>query len=144
MLEYILDPELEDRLFFVSAINGSGKTLSFLIPSLLNINVNKNVLYQSEKDAKAFIYYPQVIIIADTGMLIEQIAQVVEKLAPATWNCKPSLLYGRNRLDASDHFGHILISTPNLLAVKIQNQSLSLDNVKLIAVDEADRCWNAF
>lgn len=111
------------------APTGSGKTLAFGLPLIINVE-------------KAAPRRPRALILTPTRELAEQIAR---ELAPFARSAGRSVaaIYGgvgyepqRNRLRKGVD---ILVATPGRLADLIDERTLSLADVGLVIVDEADR-----
>ena len=114
--------------------NGSGKTLSFLIPSILNVNSNESC---KGEDGKA---KPQVIILADTSALIQQHMKTCRRQIEGVYDIKVGGMFsGVNDLG---HYPHIFICTiaslKNLLNNQKKGVAVDISNVKLLVVDECD------
>jgi len=105
--------------------NGSGKTLSFVIPAILRVDPKKP-LQKTET-----IYLPQVIILAPNMELCSQIIGDLKRLAAPFTDVK---------ISNGEEPAHIVVRTPE----KIKNQllgkykNLDLSQVNMIIVDEAD------
>lgn len=117
------------------AKNGSGKTLCFLIASVLMIDTS----IPFKKDD---ILYPQAIIIAPNLELVNQTAEVLEKkvlkLSP---EIKVEKIIKLDEKDVHYQGGHIMIGTVFSLSKIIQAKKYnktSLENVKILSIDEAD------
>ena len=103
--------------------NGSGKTLAFLIPSILRVDLSKPLRKTQT------IYMPQVIILAPTSELCSQIVQVGQSIA----QIYPDLKVSSGRDEA-----HVIVKTPGGLMQAIAKKQIDLSNVNLFVVDEAD------
>lgn len=118
---------------FAQSKNGSGKTLSFLIPAILHSNPGIKDLTPDG------VLTPQVIILADTRALITQI----EKLATKLSTCSPGLKVGFSFSGVTEEegkeFGHVFITTVKRLSNLVNKKKLEFTNLKLIILDEADQ-----
>jgi len=103
--------------------NGSGKTLAFLIPSILRVNLSKPLMKTQTT------YLPQAIILAPTSELCSQIVQIGKQIAEYNPDIKVSS--GR---DAA----HVIVRTPGGLLSLIAKKQIDLSNANLLVVDEAD------
>lgn len=108
--------------------NGSGKTLSFLVPSLCSIT--------QEHVAETAAVEPEVIIIADTKELIYQIFKIVglikQKWAKVDYFHKEKSEIRNNNIN-------ILISNVGSLSFLIKKKRLRMNKLKFMAIDEADK-----
>lgn len=118
---------------FAQSKNGSGKTLSFLIPAILHANPEIADLTPTG------VLCPQVLILADTRALITQI----EKLATKLCTCSPGLKVGFSFSGVSEEEGkedgHIFISTVKRISNLVNKKKLEFHNLQLVILDEADQ-----
>ena len=89
------------------AMNGSGKTGAFVVPSLMRVDPS--------------ILKVQVIIMANTRELIRQITQVIEVLASET---EVKTILGER---GQQEQGHILVTVPGYLKNKLVERQSKLD-----------------
>jgi ATP-dependent RNA helicase DDX19/DBP5 len=108
--------------------NGSGKTLSFLIPSLLR--VSKDHLSTANKPS------PQVIIIGDTKELIYQTFKILNLIKP-DW-VKTDYFY-KEKSESADINAHIVLGTADHLCHLFEKGALIFDKLRLFILDEADK-----
>ena len=118
------DPTLRDKNFMFQAINGSGKTGAFAVPSLMRVDLAVNKT--------------QVIILANTRELIRQTHEIMKVLASET---KIQICLGEQ--GATNLNAHILITVPGYLKNKLTGRKVDLDLSALQAVvyDEADELF---
>lgn len=112
----------------VRAKNGSGKTLSFLIPIIEKINVDENSL--------------QAIIVAPTRELALQIARFARSLCKDLNIKSAPLIGGSNIKDDIMRVSagvHLLIGSPGRLHSILSKNLCKIDNNPLIIFDEADK-----
>jgi ATP-independent RNA helicase DbpA len=111
------------------AKTGSGKTLAFLLPLLLKLQEQ--------------IFNPQALIIVPTRELCEQIAQELIKLAQYRNNVKVVTLYGGKSLtkqvDSLEKGADIIIGTPGRLLDHLSRETIVLEKIETLILDEADR-----
>jgi ATP-dependent RNA helicase DeaD len=111
------------------AQTGTGKTAAFLLP-FLNRWRDKN-----EPG-------PQCLILAPTRELVVQVNEEARKLAPSK-NCRAVAIYGgqrvREQLTALKKGCAIIVGTPGRLLDHLSRGTISLDRVKYVVLDEADR-----
>ncbi len=120
------------RDILAQAQTGTGKTYAFLLPSLQQI--------------KTDIHHEQVLIIAPTRELAKQIADVALALAPSLDIDVLSLIGGKtieNQLQKLHRHPHMIIGTPGRLLDHCGRNSLNLEHVSRIIVDEADQMLQA-
>eukprot|EP00938_MAST-03A_sp_MAST-3A-sp1_P000795 g795.t1 len=114
----------------VVAPTGSGKTLTYLLPTI----VNKNKIEKNDNK----VYAPMCLILAPTRELAQQISSVCKKLE------KPMCIVGgvsRETQIENMRAMHcdILIATPGRLIDLVETENLTLRDVSTLVVDEADR-----
>ncbi len=111
------------------AKTGSGKTLAFALPLILKLDKEE--------------YFPQALIIAPTRELSEQIAMECRRLAQYKKDVKIVTLYGGTSLTKQvaslEKGADILIGTPGRLLDHFSRQTIHLDKIKTLILDEADR-----
>ncbi len=127
--EKAINPILEGKDILAQSKTGSGKTLAFGIPSVMATDTNNNK--------------PQTLIITPTRELAEQIAVALRKVAAYKANLKILTLYGgvplRAQADSLAKGAHILIGTPGRIQDHLAKETLVLDSIKTLVLDEADR-----
>ena len=127
--EKAINPILDDRDILAQSKTGSGKTLAFGLPCIMRTNT-KN-------------YKPQTIIITPTRELADQIAVELRKIAAYKPNLKILTLYGgvplRAQAESLAKGAHILIGTPGRIQDHLAKETLTLESIKTLVLDEADR-----
>ncbi|MFT7879908.1 MAG: ATP-dependent RNA helicase DbpA [Sulfurimonas sp.] len=120
---------LEGRDILAQSKTGSGKTLAFGLPAVIHTDMANN--------------RPQTLIITPTRELAEQVATELRKVAAYKANLKILTLYGgvplRSQADSLAKGAHILIGTPGRLKDHLGKETLKLDTVKTLILDEADK-----
>jgi len=120
---------LEDNDILAQSKTGSGKTLAFGLPCVMRTNTNN--------------YKPQTIIITPTRELADQIAVELRKIAAYKPNLKILTLYGgvplRAQAESLAKGAHILIGTPGRIQDHLAKETLTLESIKTLVLDEADR-----
>ena len=108
---------------------GSGKTAAFGLGLLNRLEVKK--------------FRIQVLVMCPTRELADQVAKEVRKLARAIHNIKILTLCGGMPFGAQkgslEHGAHIIIGTPGRIEDHLRRNTLSLDHVHTLVLDEADR-----
>jgi ATP-independent RNA helicase DbpA len=127
--EKSINPILEGRDILAQSKTGSGKTLAFGLPCVMRTNTND--------------FKPQSIIITPTRELADQIAVELRKIAGYKANLKILTLYGgvplRSQADSLAKGSHILIGTPGRIQDHLAKETLTLESIKTLVLDEADR-----
>ena len=114
------------------ARTGSGKTLAFSIPVLSVCDPERSV--------------PQALILVPTRELAGQVARVIDALAPSC-GLRVAQIYGGR--DLGDQVAllntgpQIIIGTPGRLLDHLYRGSLSLRNIRMLVLDEADQMLDA-
>ncbi|HEX3141147.1 MAG TPA: ATP-dependent RNA helicase DbpA, partial [Rhizobacter sp.] len=111
------------------AKTGSGKTASFALALLANLNVRR--------------FAVQALVLCPTRELAEQVTQEVRRLARAEDHIKVLTLCGgsvmRTQLASLEHGAHIVVGTPGRIMDHLERGSLQLDALNTLVLDEADR-----
>jgi len=127
--EKAINPILEGRDILAQSKTGSGKTIAFGLPCVMRTNTND--------------FKPQTIIITPTRELADQIAVELRRVAAYKANLKILTLYGgvplRAQADSLAKGAHILIGTPGRIQDHLAKETLVLDSIKTLVLDEADR-----
>lgn len=120
---------LEGKDVRAQAKTGSGKTAAFGLGLLQHI------------DAGQFV--TQSLVLCPTRELADQVANELRRLARYLPNIKVLTLcggvpFGAQR-DSLQHAPHIIVATPGRLLDHLQKATVSLDALKTLVLDEADR-----
>ena len=120
---------LEGRDVIAQAKTGSGKTAAFGLGLLSRLDLN-NLKVQS-------------LVVCPTRELADQVCKEIRQLARFTQNIKVLALCGGTpfapQRDSLQCGVHIVVGTPGRLQEHLQKQSLRLDHLKVLVLDEADR-----
>lgn len=120
---------LKGKDLIAKAKTGSGKTAAFGIGLLNNINPR--------------FFGVQALIICPTRELADQVGKELRRLARFTQNIKLVLLCGGKplgpQIGSLEHGAHIVVGTPGRLQDHLHKGTLSLDGLKTLVLDEADR-----
>mmetsp|Transcript_38173 Transcript_38173/g.88261 ORF Transcript_38173/g.88261 Transcript_38173/m.88261 type:complete len:573 (-) Transcript_38173:57-1775(-) len=134
--KYSVPAVLEGSDVMVSAQTGSGKTAAFLVPIITA------ALKAGPKELKEGAVCPTCVILAPTRELCQQIAQEARRLtfkSPA----RVSAIYGGESADIQlrSFAGgvEIVVCAPGRLHDFLERGVLSMEEVKFLVVDEADR-----
>ncbi len=127
--ENTISPILEGKDILAQAKTGSGKTAAFGIGLLHNLKVER--------------YRVQAMVLCPTRELAEQVAGELRRLARFKHNIKLLKLTGGlpayRQEHSLRHQAHIVVGTPGRVLKLLTRGALSLDDVKTIVLDEADR-----
>ena len=127
--EKAIQPILDGADVLAQSKTGSGKTIAFGLPCVMQTNMNN--------------YKPQTIIITPTRELADQIAVELRRVAAYKANLKILTLYGgvplRAQAESLAKGAHILIGTPGRIQDHLAKETLVLDSIKTLVLDEADR-----
>ena len=111
------------------ANTGSGKTAAFGLTILNKINLK--------------FFAVQALVLCPTRELAEQVSQAIRQLARQMPNVKIINLSGgmplRPQVDSLRHGAHIIVGTPGRVQKHLDKESLVLDKLNILVLDEADR-----
>ncbi len=111
------------------AKTGSGKTAAFALPLLTRLNPRRLVV--------------QAMVLCPTRELADQVTQEIRRLARFEDNIKILTLCGgstmRPQRASLEHGAHIVVGTPGRIMDHLQRNSLDLDALNTLVLDEADR-----
>jgi superfamily II DNA/RNA helicase len=111
------------------AKTGSGKTLAFGIPALV-------------RTPRAKPGHPATLVLVPTRELALQVSDVLEPLG-VTVDRRVTAVYGGQRMDPQiaqlDEGVDVVIATPGRLIDLVDRKAVSLSDVSMVVLDEADR-----
>ncbi|MCD6046793.1 MAG: dbpA [Gammaproteobacteria bacterium] len=111
------------------AKTGSGKTAAFGLALLNRLRVENHAV--------------QALVLCPTRELAEQVSQALRQLARLMPNVKVLNLSGgmpmKFQLDSLKHDAHIIVGTPGRVQKHLDKQTLSLNKLQILVLDEADR-----
>jgi ATP-dependent RNA helicase DbpA len=111
------------------AKTGSGKTAAFTLPVLAKLDSTR--------------FDVQALVLCPTRELADQVTQEIRRLARAEDNVKVLTLCGgtpmRPQIASLEHGAHIAVGTPGRIMDHLERGTLSLDAVRTLVLDEADR-----
>ncbi|WP_347330180.1 ATP-dependent RNA helicase DbpA [Marinimicrobium locisalis] len=117
------------RDLIAQAKTGSGKTATFGIPLLLQLNPRH--------------FGVQGLVLCPTRELATQVAAEIRRLARYQENIKVVTLSGGQsigpQIGSLEHGAHIVVGTPGRIKDHLRKQTLDLSGVKMLVLDEADR-----
>ncbi len=119
---------LEGRDLLGLAQTGTGKTAAFALPLLSAIDLK-------QRD-------PQVLVLTPTRELAIQVAEAFQRYARHMKGFHVLPVYGgqdmRGQLRSLQRGAHVIVGTPGRVMDHLRRESLKLDNLKTVVLDEAD------
>jgi len=119
---------LEGRDVLGQAQTGTGKTAAFALPILSRIDLNQT--------------QPQVLVLAPTRELAIQVAEAFQKYASKMKGFHVLPIYGgqdyRGQIRALKRGVHVVVGTPGRVMDHMRRETLSLNNLQTLVLDEAD------
>jgi len=111
------------------AKTGSGKTAAFALTLLKNLHPRR--------------FAVQALVLCPTRELAEQVTQEVRRLARFADNIKILALCGgtplRPQATSLEHGAHVVVGTPGRIMDHLSRNTLNLDELHTLVLDEADR-----
>lgn len=124
-----LPPILAGQDIIAQGKTGSGKTAAFGLGLLQKLNVKR--------------FRVQSLILCPTRELADQVGKEIRRLARGIHNIKVLTLCGGMpfgpQIGSLEHGAHIVVGTPGRIEDHLRKQTLSLENVETLILDEADR-----
>ncbi|RPI20155.1 MAG: DEAD/DEAH box helicase [Acidobacteriales bacterium] len=119
---------LSGRDVMIQSRTGSGKTGAYLLPIMQKIDLQKNVA--------------QALVLVPTRELALQVSQEALMLTEGT-HLRTAVVYGgvgyTAQLDAFRSGAQLVVGTPGRILDHLLKNTLSLDHLKMLIFDEADR-----
>jgi ATP-dependent RNA helicase DDX3X len=126
------------------AQTGSGKTAAFLFPIISRLIQFRKENFEevSKNQTDNSLAYPFALVLAPTRELAMQIHNVAKKFCYRS-HLKSVVVYGGANFNKQtmemSHGCHILVATPGRLIDMIERKKISLQFIKYLCFDEADR-----
>jgi ATP-dependent RNA helicase DDX3X len=141
--KYSIPIVMGGRDLMACAQTGSGKTGGFLFPILAQAFVNGPSSTPAQSGmARQRKAYPTSLVLAPTRELVSQIYEESRKFAYRSW-VRPCVVYGGadigHQLRQIERGCDLLVATPGRLVDLIERGRISLQNIKYLVLDEADR-----
>ena len=129
-----IKPLIEKRDIVAQAQSGTGKTATFTIGALSNIDINDN--------------NTQVLVLSPTKELTIQTARVFEGLSCMMEGIRIKTLYGGSIIEDSSVFSnkntpHVICGCPGRVFDMMRRDRISSKEIKLVILDEADEMLSA-
>ena len=125
--KHVIPLLLENKNIIAKAMTGSGKTASYLIPVIQNINWNENK--------------PQALILTCTRELCKQVENEAKNIGKLK-KIKVTSIHGKAKMEYQANMlkqkCHIVCATPGRLLDHLNNTSIDLSNIHYLIIDEAD------
>lgn len=125
--EQSIPQAIEGKDMIGIAQTGTGKTLAFGIPLIQRMLANKN---------------EHALVLLPTRELAAQVDETLRKVG-STLGVKTAMLIGGEpmgrQLRALGHRPQVIVATPGRLNDHLQQKTISLKDVKMVVLDEADR-----
>jgi len=119
---------LAGRDMMVQSRTGSGKTGAYILPIMQKIDLNKNVA--------------QALVLVPTRELALQVSIEAQKLVQGS-NLRVAVVYGGvgygAQLEAFRNGAQLVVGTPGRILDHLLKNTLSLDHLRILIFDEADR-----
>ena len=120
---------LRGKDLLAQAKTGSGKTAAFAIGLLHKLDVQT--------------YQTQSLVLCPTRELAEQVSNEIRRLARSIQNTKLLTLCGGKpmapQLTSLERAPHIVVGTPGRILKHLEKETLKLDGLNMLVLDEADR-----
>jgi ATP-independent RNA helicase DbpA len=124
-----LPPILDGKDVVAQAKTGSGKTAAFGIGILSKLDLKAN--------------HVQALVLCPTRELADQVSKEIRKLARMTPNIRVLTVCGGIPFSAQatslERKVHVVVGTPGRIEEHLEEQTLSLDQLDMLVLDEADR-----
>ncbi len=124
-----LPPALAGRDLIGQAKTGSGKTAAFALALLARLDPRD--------------FGTQALILCPTRELASQVASEIRRLARYQQNIKVVTLCGGQaigpQIGSLEHGAHVVVGTPGRIKDHLRKETLSLERVDTLVLDEADR-----
>ena len=124
-----IPPILQGKDLIAQAKTGSGKTAAFGLGLLAHINPR--------------FFGAQALVLCPTRELADQVAKELRKLARSIANIKLMVLCGGQSFGYQKaslrHGAHIIVGTPGRIQDHLNRETLNLESLETLVLDEADR-----
>ena len=136
--QYVIPIIRQEYDVVVHAHTGSGKTAAYLIP-LLKLAQEKGYRKRPGEE----IQKPEILILAPTRELVQQIARYCLKISNRQTQYSVKVVCGGKKIKSQENRiregCNVLVGTPGRVIHLLDRNKISLENVKHFVLDEADR-----
>ncbi|XP_071950498.1 ATP-dependent RNA helicase DDX3Y-like isoform X2 [Antedon mediterranea] len=140
--KYAIPIILANRDLMSCAQTGSGKTAAFLLPILTQIFKAGPAQFPPKNSSNKRKNYPLAVILAPTRELACQIFDEARKFSYRS-HVRPCVVYGGadvgGQLRDMERGCHLLVATPGRLVDMMERGRVSMECIKWLVLDEADR-----
>jgi len=128
-----IKPMIMKKDIIAQAQSGTGKTATFTIGALSNVDLKENNV--------------QVLILSPTRELSRQTANVISSIGSMLEGLKLQVLVGGNSIDEDTHqlktnIPHIVVGCPGRVYDMMRRNSFATKKIKLVILDEADEMFS--
>uniref|UniRef100_A0A7N0TED4 Helicase ATP-binding domain-containing protein n=1 Tax=Kalanchoe fedtschenkoi TaxID=63787 RepID=A0A7N0TED4_KALFE len=132
----VLVPALEGRDIIARAKTGTGKTLAFGIPIMKKLSEDDAARSSQRRLGR----FPRVLVLAPTRELAKQVEKEIQDSAPyLSTVCVYGGVSYTSQQSALRRGVDVVVGTPGRLIDLIKGNSLQLDEVQFLVLDEADQ-----
>ncbi len=131
-----IPPALEGADILATAMTGTGKTLSFLIPMIEHMDA---ISVPSTKGKRGPI---RALILLPTRELAMQVLEAYSKLVPSAKNDAVLVVGGLSENTQLDQLGRgprLVVATPGRLEDFLRRRAVNISSVEMLVLDEVDR-----
>jgi ATP-dependent RNA helicase RhlE len=131
-----IPPALEGKDILATAMTGTGKTLSFLIPMIEHMDA---ISVPSTKGKRGPI---RALILLPTRELAMQVLEAYAKLVPSAKNDAVLVVGGLSENTQLDQLGRgprLVVATPGRLEDFLRRRAVNINAVEMLVLDEVDR-----
>lgn len=137
--KYSIPIALDGRDLMACAQTGSGKTAAFLLPAIHNLLKKTQPSLLTGRNP---VFLPSCLILAPTRELAQQTHLQAQRFLYLT-GMRSCVIYGGAHINSQFHAMNggvdVLVATPGRLYDMYDRQRLSLANIRILIMDEADR-----
>jgi translation initiation factor 4A len=129
-----IKPLIMGKDIVIQAQSGTGKTATFTIGALANVDVSDN--------------NTQILVLSPTKELTIQTAKVFESLGSMMEGLRVQILYGGSIIEEGSSFSnkkipHVICGCPGKVFDMMRRNRISCKKIKLVILDEADEMLSA-
>ena len=132
-----IPPVMEGRDIIGCAPTGTGKTAAFVLPALHNLVLTRDLVETGG--------HPRMLVLTPTRELAQQIEEAVRTYGRFTGASAVSVYGGvdiEKQFRKLRHGCDIVVATPGRLLDHMERRTISLSQVEILVLDEADRMYD--